>query len=64
MPPTGLGLNRGQLRREVGRYLGFDRNPASWNTDETQDVDDIIDAGLRQFDRAPLMTGELMCDQG
>lgn len=59
----GLGITCGQLRREVGRYLGFDRNPANWNANETQDVWDVIDSGLRQFYRPPRIEGEVMSHQ-
>jgi len=58
-----LGMNVGALRREVGRYLGFDRDPANWGTNETQDVWDIIDSGLRQFYRPPRLEGEVISYQ-
>ena len=50
---AGLAITYGQLRREVGRFLGFDRDPTNWVADETQDVWDVIDSGLRQFYRPP-----------
>ena len=31
-----------EIRREVGRFLGFDRDPTNWDTDEAQDIADII----------------------
>lgn len=60
---TSLGITCGQIRREVGRHLGFDRNPANWNANEIQDVWDLMDAGLRQFYRPPRLPGEHMAHQ-
>jgi len=58
-----LGITYGTLRREVGRYLGFDRDPNNWGTNETQDVQDVIDAGLRQFYRPPRLPEERIAHQ-
>lgn len=46
---SGLELTFGAIRREVGRMLGFHRDPANWGPNETTDVRDVIHAGLRQF---------------
>lgn len=54
----GLGITCGQLRREIGHYLGFDRDPDNWSSNETQDVWDVIDSGLRTFYRPPRLEGE------
>lgn len=58
-----LDINCGSLRREIGRFLGFDRDPANWGTNEAQDVWDILDSGLRQFYRPPRLPGERMSYQ-
>ena len=44
-----LKVSYEELRREVGRHLGFDRNPGNWDADQTQDVADIIKAGQWHF---------------
>lgn len=37
------------LRREIGRYLGYDRDPDNWDTTAATDVDDILKSGMRGF---------------
>lgn len=37
------------LRREVGRFLGYDRDPDNWEDNETLDCEDILKSGLRSF---------------
>ena len=49
MAESTLSVDYTVLRRTIGRYLGWDRNPTAWATDETADGDDIIEAALRQF---------------
>lgn len=44
-----LKITYAELEREVGRFLGFDRNPANWSSDQDQDVQDIIAGGQRHF---------------
>lgn len=44
-----LKVSYDELRREVGRHLGFDRNPDNWDATQTQDVADIIKAGQWHF---------------
>lgn len=60
---VGLGITYGQLRREVGRYLGFDRDSANWTADEAQDVNDVLDSGLRQFYFPPRLDGDTLAHQ-
>lgn len=38
-----------ELRRAVGRQLGFDRNPSNWDANQIQDVADIVKAGQWHF---------------
>lgn len=52
------GLSYGELRRRVGRFLGFDRNPANWGEREVLDVQDCIDSGLDEFYRPTRVPGE------
>lgn len=49
MAESSLSVGRPELRREVGRFLGIGRNPDNWSADEVTDVDDLINAGLRNF---------------
>lgn len=44
-----LQITYDRLRREVGRYLGFDRDPDEWDATQALDVADIIQSGLRSF---------------
>jgi len=43
-----LKISYDEIRREVGRQLGIDRDPTNWSTDQGQDVADAIQAGLRR----------------
>lgn len=58
MPESTLSLTRAELLRAVGRYLGWDRNPSNWTSDQTTDGDDILNAGLRQFYTPPCLPDE------
>lgn len=49
MAESNLTIDYATIRREVGRLLGYQRDPTSWGTTRTNDVKDIIDAGLRKF---------------
>ena len=60
---SDLTINYGVLRREVGRMLGFDRDPSNWGTNEVLDVQDVIDTGLRQFYRPLRAPGERFAHQ-
>ena len=44
-----LKITYDELRREIGRFLGYSRTPTDWDTTESQDVADIIRGGLRGF---------------
>jgi len=44
-----LGLNYTDLRRAIGRLLGFDRATTSWTANQTTDVEDYLGQGVRQF---------------
>jgi hypothetical protein len=47
-----LQITYDYIRRAVGRHLGIGRNPMGavpWTSDNSQDVADIIDTGMRRF---------------
>lgn len=44
-----LGMDYDRLRREIGRYLDYGRDPADWDANQIVDVADILDQGLTQF---------------
>lgn len=46
--PT-LAITYHDLLRELGRFLGWGRNPGLWKPEDKLDADDCIKAGLRQF---------------
>jgi len=58
-----LGVTYDSLRREIGRYLGFSRNPNDWATNETADVEDVLSSGLRLFYTPPRLPGERSAHQ-
>lgn len=53
-----LEITRPELLRHVGRMLGFNRDPTAWTTTELQDVNDAVDAGVRQFYTPPILPRE------
>lgn len=53
-----LEVTYDSLRREVGRFLGFSRDFTTWNSNESIDVQDCIDAGYRRFLQPPLLPNE------
>ncbi len=63
MAESTLTVDYDILRREVGRYLGWDRNPAVWDSDQTTDGNDIINAGLRSFYVPAPLPGESAAHQ-
>lgn len=53
-----LNADYDNLRRSIGRFLGYDRAPASWTADQIQDVADIIRSGLSRVLTPPPLPGE------
>lgn len=53
-----LSISRADLLSETGRFLGWGRDPSQWSDDQTQDVDQIVASGLRQFYNPPPLPGE------
>ena len=47
MAETTNSLNYAIIRREIGRELGWPRDPASWSSDQIQDAADMIASGTR-----------------
>jgi hypothetical protein len=44
-----LQITYDEIRREVGRFLGYNRDPDEWSADATTDVADAIKSGQRNF---------------
>lgn len=55
---TPLWVTYDSLRREAGRFLGFHRDPHTWNANEIQDVDDVVDTALGMVHTPPVLPGE------
>lgn len=53
-----LTIDYDTLRREVGRSVGYPRDPAQWDPDQEQDVGDAIARGLSTFYWPPLLEGQ------
>lgn len=53
MAESTLSLSRDDLRSEIGFFLGFGqpdhRDSANWSSVQTETIDTILNAGLRQF---------------
>lgn len=49
MAESTLSTDYDQLRREIGRHMGWNRTPGSWTTNQTADGDDILMSGYRMF---------------
>lgn len=58
MAQSTLALGYPDLQKIVGRMLGFDPVPANWTTEETNAVDEIINAGTRGFYFPPAIQNE------
>jgi len=57
MSESTLSLGYSDFRKEVGHFLGFGRDYTVWDSAQVALVDDIIQAGLRQFYLPPLLEG-------
>lgn len=49
MAESTLTLNYDTLKVAVAQYLGYGRTLANWTTDQANQMDDVIQRGLRQF---------------
>ena len=54
-PHSSLALVFEHIRSEVGRHFGFGRTYSSMTSTQKEDVDAVIDRGLRQFYAPPLL---------
>lgn len=54
-PHTSLAIQIDQWRGEIGRYFGFGRTYSSMTSTQKEDVDSVIDRGLRQFYAPPVL---------
>tara|TARA_R110000824_G_scaffold32222_1_gene104187 strand:+ start:8216 stop:9319 length:1104 start_codon:yes stop_codon:yes gene_type:complete len=55
---SSLSLSLTSLRKEVGWYWLGERTAGNWSSDETDQLDEIIQSGLRQFYNPPVTGGE------
>src|SRR4030067_839350 len=55
---VSLTVDYTTLRREIGRFLGYSRDSAEWDADQTTDVADILTSGLRRYLSPPPVSGE------
>lgn len=57
---TALTLTYDLLRREIGRFLGYGRDPTAWTggSDQVLDVADILRSGVRRVLTPPPLKGE------
>ena len=63
--PRSLGTTYFELQRAVGRFLGFNREPNLWQSNERLDADDIIRSGYRRFIwHPPITTSSLVGSSG
>lgn len=58
MAESTLSLDYSMIRRAIGRFLGWDRDPANWSATQTTDGTDFLRQGARQFYWAPPLPGE------
>jgi len=49
MAESSLSLGFPDFQRIVGEYLRYGRDSSNWSTDETSQVDEIIQSGVRQY---------------
>ncbi len=58
MSNTTLDITRADIKRQVGRFLGWDRNSSNWTANEATDISDAIAQGERMFYAPPVLPGE------
>lgn len=49
MAESNLSITYAEVRREVGHFLGFGRDPDTWSNTQLQDFGDILKRGSRLF---------------
>lgn len=55
--PQDLQIDFHYIQRQVGKFLGYGYNSATWDDEQQQAVQEIIDEGVRQFYFPPLLDG-------
>lgn len=58
MAESTLSVQYSDLTREVARFMGWNRDSASWTSDQTTDFGDILKRGLLQFYYPPTDANE------
>jgi hypothetical protein len=53
-----MGVTKAYLKRLIGRELGFGPHPSLWTARQSQEVDLVLDRGLRKFYSPPVLPGE------
>lgn len=51
-----LSVTYSSLRSDIGRFLGYGRDPDDWSVDQIADVEECLKSGLRQFYWPPSLT--------
>ena len=49
MAESKLNLQVTDLRSEVGRFLGWGRDPARWSASKLEEIDTLVSSCLRKF---------------
>jgi hypothetical protein len=57
MAESTLSISLSDLQTEVGRFLGYDVDPAQWSDAVAGEVDRVIQSGIRQFYYPPAVEG-------
>jgi len=57
MAESSLSIGFADLQESVGRFLGFDGDSTTWDTDKTNAVDRVIQRGISQFYYPPMVGG-------
>lgn len=57
MAEPSLSLTYSELAKEVGHFLGYGSDDSVWSSEQSDDVDRIVQSGYRQFLNPPLLPG-------
>jgi hypothetical protein len=58
MTESTLSIAYADLTAEVGAFLGYGRTSGNWTSDQTTEIDKIVQSGLRQFYFPPMLQGQ------
>lgn len=56
--PTTLDITYSDLMRHVGQSIGFGWNQSGWTRDQVAIADDLVQSGLRQFYKPPILESQ------